>query len=161
MPFRIGSGFDVHSLIIDENRPLIIGGVTIAGPLALKGHSDADVVLHAIADALLGAIAFGDIGMAFPDTDSQFKNMDSKIIVQFALEKVIEKGFQISNIDVTIIGERPKISPHRGAIQQSIASLLKLASDQVGIKATTTEKMGFLGRAEGLACQAVVLIQQK
>ncbi|MEQ9366478.1 MAG: 2-C-methyl-D-erythritol 2,4-cyclodiphosphate synthase [Leptospirales bacterium] len=157
-PFRVGNGLDFHRLIDDAARPLMIGGVEIPGGLALKGHSDADVLLHALADAMLGALGLGDIGEFFPDTDSRYKNLDSREIIDFVLKEVKRKNYRVGNVDVTLIGERPKITPHKAAIRGSLAAMLGIAIDQVGCKATTTEKMGALGRSEGLGCLAGVLL---
>ncbi len=161
MDFRVGTGLDFHRLIEDAARPLLLGGFEIPGELALEGHSDADIVLHAVADAILGGLAEGDIGMLFPDTDVSLKNMDSARIIREALRRMRAKGFRLSNIDVTLIGEKPRINAHRGSIQKSLAALLELALDRIGIKATTTEKMGALGRAEGLACFASVSLVRR
>lgn len=155
---RIGQGLDFHIFIEDERRPLMIGGVEIPGSLALKGHSDADVLLHALADAILGACGQGDIGQAFPDNDQSYKDLDSNVILSYATRKAEEKGLKIGNIDVTLIGEKPKFAPYRETIVDNLARLLKVNLDCIGLKATTTEKMGALGRAEGLGCSAIVLL---
>lgn len=154
MDFRVGTGIDFHRLIVDKGRPLLLAGFEIPGDLALEGHSDADIVLHAVADAILGALAEGDIGMLFPDTDASLKNMDSSLIIAEALRRMRAKGFRISNVDVTLIGEKPRIHAYRADVQKSLSDLLQLPPDRIGIKATTTEKMGALGRAEGLGCLA-------
>ncbi len=154
--FRSGIGFDVHRLV--EDRPCIIGGVHIDYEKGLLGHSDADVLLHAISDALLGAAGLGDIGTYFPDTDSQFKGADSLILLERVGEEVRAAGFKIVNIDSIVICERPKINPHREAMRENIARVLKLELNQVGIKATTSEKLGFTGRGEGIAAQAVASV---
>ncbi|TGL63541.1 2-C-methyl-D-erythritol 2,4-cyclodiphosphate synthase [Leptospira sarikeiensis] len=159
--YRIGQGLDFHRLETNEARPLILGGALIDSEFALVGHSDADIVIHALADAILGALGLGDIGHYFPDTDPSLKNMDSKRILEKTMELASEKGFGLVNIDCTLIGERPKIAPHRIKIQSSLSSLLKLPEDCVSIKATTTEKMGALGRTEGLGASCVVLLEKK
>lgn len=157
--FRIGNGIDFHKLETNLSRPLILGGHTIETDLALIGHSDADILLHAIADAILGALALGDIGLYFPDTDASNKNMDSREIVDKVLEFMKERGYTIENIDNTIIGEKPKISPHREKIRKSLESILKIEMDRISVKATTTEKMGALGRSEGLCVMTTVLLR--
>ncbi|MET3699959.1 2-C-methyl-D-erythritol 2,4-cyclodiphosphate synthase [Bacillus oleivorans] len=154
--FRIGQGFDVHAF--DENRPLIIGGIDIPYEKGLKGHSDADVLLHAISDALLGAVGEGDIGKHFPDTDPAFKNADSAKLLQNVWEIVKEKGYTLANLDCTIIAQKPKMAPHIPAMKERIAELLEAKTDQINVKATTTEKLGFTGREEGIAAQAAVLL---
>ncbi|TDL97910.1 2-C-methyl-D-erythritol 2,4-cyclodiphosphate synthase [Macrococcus brunensis] len=156
--FRIGFGYDVHQLV--EGRRLVIGGLEIPHTKGLLGHSDADVLLHAITDAMLGAAALGDIGKLFPDTDMAFKDADSKILLTESYRAVKEKGYTIGNIDATIVAEKPKFRPHIDAMRQVIAELLETDIDQVNIKATTNEKMGYLGREEGIAAQAVVLLNQ-
>ncbi|TGK07623.1 2-C-methyl-D-erythritol 2,4-cyclodiphosphate synthase [Leptospira semungkisensis] len=159
--YRIGQGLDFHRLEINQERPLILGGALLDSEYALVGHSDADIVIHALADAILGAMGLGDIGQHFPDTDPSLKNMDSSIILKKTLDLSKEKGFQLVNIDCTLMGERPKIAPHRTKIQSSLSSLLNLPEDCVSIKATTTEKMGALGRTEGLGASCVVLMEKK
>ncbi|MBW7858244.1 MAG: 2-C-methyl-D-erythritol 2,4-cyclodiphosphate synthase [Leptonema sp. (in: Bacteria)] len=158
MDFRIGNGIDFHRLIIDSNRPLILGGAIIDSEFALEGHSDGDIILHAAADAILGAVAGPDIGELFPDTDMKWKGLDSAQIIKSALFYIEERQFQISNVDITIIGERPKIKPHKTAIRQSISNHLKIDLSRIGLKATTTEKMGFVGREEGIGCFATALL---
>ncbi|MBI40885.1 MAG: 2-C-methyl-D-erythritol 2,4-cyclodiphosphate synthase [Leptospiraceae bacterium] len=158
MDLRIGQGIDFHRLIEDSDRPLLLGGVEIPGPLALKGHSDADVVLHAITDAILGALALGDLGEFFPDTDPAFNNADSSLLLQTALREMQNRNYRVQNVDLTVMGERPKLAPYRAEIKKKVASLLAIAEESTGIKATTTEKMGFLGRSEGLGCMAVILL---
>ena len=138
----------------------MLGGVEIPGNLALKGHSDADVILHAITDAILGALALGDLGEFFPDTDPAFKNADSARLLDTVLQEMQQRGYRVQNVDVTLIGERPKVSPFRPQIKKKVASLLAIREESTGIKATTTEKMGFLGRSEGLGCLAVILLVQ-
>lgn len=157
--FRIGQGFDVHQLT--EGRPLIIGGVTIPHEKGLLGHSDADVLLHTVADACLGAIGEGDIGRHFPDTDEAFKDADSAKLLEHVWQLVKEKGYELGNIDCTIIAQKPKMAPYIGAMQERIAQLLEAHTDQVNVKATTTEKLGFPGRGEGIASQAAVLLVKK
>ena len=156
--FRIGQGFDVHQLT--EGRPLIIGGVTIPYEKGLLGHSDADVLLHTIADAALGAIGEGDIGKHFPDTDPLFKDADSAKLLEHVWGIVKDKGYRLVNIDCTIIAQEPKMAPYIEPIKERIATLLEGAVDQVNVKATTTEKLGFTGRGEGIAAQAVILLQK-
>ncbi|TFB14752.1 2-C-methyl-D-erythritol 2,4-cyclodiphosphate synthase [Filobacillus milosensis] len=156
---RIGQGFDVHQLV--EGRPCIIGGVEIPYDKGLLGHSDADVLLHTIADAALGAIGEGDIGKHFPDTDSAFKDFDSKQLLQEVWEMVESKGFELGNVDCTVIAQAPKMAPYIDDIRQQVAKLLKADLSQVNVKATTTEKLGFTGRKEGIASQATILIQRK
>jgi 2-C-methyl-D-erythritol 2,4-cyclodiphosphate synthase len=156
---RIGQGFDVHAFA--QGRKLIIGGVEIAHPLGLEGHSDADVLLHAICDALLGAAALGDIGMHFPDRDPQFKNIDSRFLLRSVFEKTRALGFAIVNIDATIIAQAPRMAPHIPAMIALIASDLNVALGVVNVKATTTEKLGFTGRGEGIAAQAVCLLEKQ
>ncbi|MED4018057.1 2-C-methyl-D-erythritol 2,4-cyclodiphosphate synthase [Sutcliffiella cohnii] len=157
--FRIGQGFDVHQF--SEGRPLIIGGITIPYERGLLGHSDADVLLHTVADACLGAIGEGDIGKHFPDTDPNFKDADSAELLQQVWEMVEERGYTLGNIDCTIIAQKPKMAPHIASIRARIAQLLNSTVDRVNVKATTTEKLGFTGREEGIASQAAVLIVKK
>lgn len=156
--FRIGQGFDVHQLT--EGRPLIIGGVAIPYEKGLLGHSDADVLLHAVADACLGAIGAGDIGGHFPDTDPAFKNADSSKLLQHVWKLVKEKGYELVNADCTIIAQKPKMAPYIGEMKAKIAELLEGSAEQINVKATTTEKLGFTGRGEGIASQAVVLLKK-
>ncbi len=156
MDLRIGQGIDFHKF--EYGRKMIIGGVEFNSPFGLKGHSDADVLLHAITDAILGAIGENDIGYHFPDTDNRFKNENSKVFLEKALTLVKEKGFKISNLDATILCEKPKINPLRDRIRENIASILQIEKERVNIKATTTEKMGFIGRTEGIGAIAVVLL---
>ncbi|GAE26008.1 2-C-methyl-D-erythritol 2,4-cyclodiphosphate synthase [Halalkalibacter wakoensis JCM 9140] len=153
---RIGQGFDVHQLV--EGRPLILGGITIPYEKGLLGHSDADVLLHTIADAALGAIGEGDIGKHFPDTDEAFKDADSAKLLTHVWELVKSKGFKLGNIDCTIIAQKPKMAPHIETMRARIAELLEAEVGQVNVKATTTEKLGFTGRGEGIASQAVILL---
>jgi 2-C-methyl-D-erythritol 2,4-cyclodiphosphate synthase len=154
--FRIGQGFDVHQLV--EGRKCIIGGVEIPYEKGLLGHSDADVLLHAITDAILGALGEGDIGRHFPDTDQAYKGADSSLLLKEVWKLANEKGYQLGNVDGTIIAQKPKVAPYIGAMREKIASLLETELDRVNIKATTTEKLGFTGRGEGIASQAVVLL---
>lgn len=152
--YRVGLGYDVH--VFDENRPLIIGGMNIPHTHGLKGHSDADVLLHAITDAMLGACALGDIGKLFPDTDAKFKDADSKMLLTEAYKEVQFEGYIINNVDATIVAERPKFRPHIDEMRQIIANLFDINVRQVNVKATTSEKLGFVGREEGIAAQAIV-----
>ena len=156
LPFRIGQGYDCHALV--SGRPLIIGGVTIPHATGLMGHSDADVLLHAITDALLGAAALGDIGRHFPDTDPRYKGADSRVLLRDAAKLVTGKGYEVGNLDATIIAQAPKMAPHIPQMVANIAADLGVGIDQVNIKAKTNEKLGYLGREEGIAAEAVVLI---
>lgn len=155
-PFRIGEGFDVHALV--PGRKLIIGGVEIAHDKGLLGHSDADVLLHTITDALLGAAGLGDIGELFPDSDARFKGADSAQLLEVAYARVQTAGYALVNIDCTVIAERPKLGAHKTAIRENIARILKADVTQVNVKAKTTEKLGFTGREEGIAAKAVALL---
>lgn len=155
---RIGQGFDVHPLT--ENRRLLIGGVEIPFSKGLLGHSDADVLLHAITDALLGAAGLGDIGHLFPDTDPAFKNADSINLLQEANKKVLTTGFTIGNIDCTILAEQPKMKPHLETMKENIARACQIETSQINLKATTMEKMGFIGREEGMGAIAVALLEK-
>ncbi|MGS2780188.1 2-C-methyl-D-erythritol 2,4-cyclodiphosphate synthase [Robertmurraya sp. GLU-23] len=157
--FRIGQGFDVHQLT--EGRPLILGGITIPYEKGLLGHSDADVLLHTVTDAVLGAIGEGDIGRHFPDTDPEFKDADSAKLLEHVWSLVENRGYELVNADCTIIAQRPKMAPYIEQMKNRIAELLKATPDQVNVKATTTEKLGFTGRGEGIASQAVVLLKKK
>ncbi|MGG4166970.1 2-C-methyl-D-erythritol 2,4-cyclodiphosphate synthase [Rossellomorea vietnamensis] len=157
--FRIGQGFDVHQLV--EERPLIMGGITIPYEKGLLGHSDADVLLHAVADACLGAIAAGDIGKHFPDTDPEFKDADSAKLLQHVWDLVKKEGYELGNIDCTIIAQKPKMAPYIDEMRQSIATLLEADITEVNVKATTSEKLGFTGRGEGIAAQTTILIKKK
>ncbi|WP_040203202.1 2-C-methyl-D-erythritol 2,4-cyclodiphosphate synthase [Neobacillus jeddahensis] len=157
--FRIGQGFDVHQLT--EGRPLIIGGITIPYEKGLLGHSDADVLLHTVADACLGAIGEGDIGRHFPDTDPSFKDADSAKLMKHVWQLVKDKGYELVNVDCTIIAQKPKMAPYIEQMRSRIAELLEATSDQVNVKATTTEKLGFTGRGEGIASQVVVLLKKR
>ena len=153
---RIGQGFDVHQLV--EGRKLIIGGVVIPYEKGLLGHSDADVLLHAISDALLGAAALGDIGKHFADTDAKFKNIDSRILLREVALLLKNAGFRVGNVDATIIAQTPKMAPHIRTMVENIAADLGVAISAVNVKATTTEKLGFAGRGEGIAAEAVALL---
>ncbi|MDH5263540.1 MAG: 2-C-methyl-D-erythritol 2,4-cyclodiphosphate synthase [Betaproteobacteria bacterium] len=153
---RIGQGFDVHQLV--PGRRLVIGGVEIAHDKGLLGHSDADVLLHAVCDALLGAAALGDIGRHFPDSDPRYKGIDSRELLRRVAGLVREDGFVPENVDATIIAEEPRMAPHVPAMVANIAADLGIAEDRVNVKATTTERLGFTGRGEGIAAQAVVLL---
>ena len=153
---RIGNGYDVHRLV--ENRKLIIGGVEIPHEKGLDGHSDADVLLHAVMDALLGAAALGDIGLHFPDTDEAFKGADSRALLRKVADLVREKGYFVGNIDATVIAQRPKLRPYIQQMVKNIAEDLEILEDQVNVKATTEERLGFSGREEGIAATAVCLL---
>jgi len=155
-PFRIGQGYDCHALVPD--RKLIIGGVTIPHQTGLLGHSDADVLLHAITDALFGAAGLGDIGRHFPDTDARFKGADSRVLLRAAAERLTAAGYAIGNIDATIIAQAPKMAPHIGQMVQHLAADLGITAEQVNIKAKTNEKLGYLGREEGIAAEAIALL---
>jgi 2-C-methyl-D-erythritol 2,4-cyclodiphosphate synthase len=156
--FRIGQGFDVHQLT--EGRPLIIGGITIPYEKGLLGHSDADVLLHTISDACLGAIGEGDIGKHFPDTDPNFKDADSAKLMEHVWQLVKDRGYELVNADCTIIAQQPKMAPYIQSMKERIAELLNASPEQINVKATTTEKLGFTGRGEGIASQAVVLLKK-
>ena len=155
---RIGHGYDVHRLV--EDRDLILGGVKIDYELGLLGHSDADVLLHAVSDALLGAAGLGDIGRHFPDTDPKYKGADSLLLLKEVVRKVLEKGYRISNIDVTMIAQRPKLKDHIPQMVQNIASAAGIDADRVNVKATTEERLGFTGTGEGMSCHAVCLLEE-
>jgi 2-C-methyl-D-erythritol 2,4-cyclodiphosphate synthase len=159
IPFRVGQGYDVHALT--PGRKLILGGVDIPHPQGLLGHSDADVLLHAITDAILGAAALGDIGRMFPDSDAQWEGADSRRLLRGAVAAVHAAGWQVGNIDATIIAQAPRIAPHVEAMCANIAADLGIAVDAVNIKGKTTERLGFTGRGEGIAAQAVVLLARK
>ncbi len=158
-PFKIGFGFDVHQLV--EGRELWLGGIKIEHSKGALGHSDADVLLHAICDALLGAAALGDIGKHFPDTDTQFKNIDSKILLKQVFELLKNKGYNVGNIDCNLVLEKPKIAKYIPEMTSCIASILGIEKDCVSIKATTNEKMGYVGREEGVNASAVALIYKQ
>ena len=155
---RIGHGYDVHKLVPD--RDLILGGVKIAYELGLLGHSDADVLLHAVSDALLGAAGLGDIGRHFPDTDPQYKGADSLVLLQNVAEKVRSAGYRVSNIDVTMIAQKPKLKDHIPQMVENIAGAVGIAHDRVNVKATTEEKLGFTGEGLGMSCHAVCLLEE-
>lgn len=159
MKIRVGFGYDVHRLA--DNRDLWLGGIKIEHSQGLLGHSDADVLIHAICDAILGAANLRDIGFHFPDTAGEYKDIDSKILLKKTLEVIAEKGYSIGNIDATICAERPKINPHIPQMQKVMAEILEISVDDISIKATTSEKMGFVGREEGFAAYAVALIEKK
>jgi 2-C-methyl-D-erythritol 2,4-cyclodiphosphate synthase len=156
---RIGFGFDVHQL--QEGREFWLGGIKIPAPKGILGHSDADVLLHAICDAILGSLALGDIGKHFPDTDQSFKGIDSKLLLQKVMELITGKGYKIGNIDTTVVCQQPKIMPYAAAMQTCIAQICNITSDDISIKATTNETMGFIGREEGIVAYAVVLLLKK
>ena len=156
---RIGHGYDVHRLV--PGRALILGGVKIPYELGLDGHSDADVLLHAVMDALLGAAALGDIGRHFPDTDPAYKGIDSRKLLREVAEKIDAAGYRVENLDVTVIAQRPKLKDHIPAMEENIASDLHIGIDQVNVKATTEEKLGFTGDGSGMACHAVCLLERK
>ena len=154
--FRIGFGYDVHAFA--ENRKLILGGIEIPYEKGLLGHSDADVLLHAICDALLGALALGDIGKHFPDTDPNYKGADSTVLLKEVYAMILEKGYVLSNCDSTLVLEKPKLREYTDLMRENIADLLNCSVDQISVKATTSEKMGFVGRGEGVAAYATVLV---
>ncbi|WP_204139203.1 2-C-methyl-D-erythritol 2,4-cyclodiphosphate synthase [Halomicronema sp. CCY15110] len=158
MKIRIGNGYDIHRLV--EGRPLILGGVKIPHAMGLLGHSDADVLTHAITDALLGALSLGDIGTYFPPSDPQWAGADSLKLLDQVYQMVRDRGWAIVNIDSVVIAERPKLKPHIADMRRTLAEALSLAPDQVGVKATTNEKLGPTGREEGIAAHAVVLISE-
>jgi 2-C-methyl-D-erythritol 4-phosphate cytidylyltransferase/2-C-methyl-D-erythritol 2,4-cyclodiphosphate synthase len=153
---RVGQGFDVHRF--RPGRRLVLCGVTLAGETGLDGHSDADVCLHAVTDAILGALARGDIGEIFPDTDPKWRDADSSAFVARAMEMAAEEGYGLVNCDLTIVGERPRIAAHRADLRESLAGILGVARSAISVKATSTEGLGFVGRTEGLAALAVVLL---
>ena len=155
---RVGQGFDAHRLV--EGRRLVLGGEAFEYPLGLEGHSDADVVCHAVIDALLGAAGLGDIGMHFPDTDPAYRDASSISMLETVVEGVTALEYIIANVDVTILAQRPRIGPRRAAIVENLALAMRIEPDQVNVKATTTEGMGFVGRGEGIAASAVVLLER-
>jgi 2-C-methyl-D-erythritol 2,4-cyclodiphosphate synthase len=158
MTVRVGFGYDVHAFV--SGRPLVLGGVTIPHDLGLAGHSDADAVIHAVVDALLGAGALGDIGTHFPSHDLRWKDQPSTLFLDYTHDLLGQHSWQISNIDVTIVAERPKMAPHIQQMRTHLAEHLHLEREQVSVKATTTDKLGFTGRDEGIACYAVALIER-
>lgn len=155
---RVGMGYDVHQLV--EDRKLIVGGVEIPFEKGLLGHSDADVLVHAIMDGLLGAVALPDIGTLFPDNDMEYKDIDSTVLLARVMEKLWEKGYRVVNVDAVIMAQRPKMMPHIPAMREKLAKVMGVEEDCVGIKATTTEWLGFVGREEGMAAQAVCLVEK-
>jgi len=158
MKIRVGFGFDVHQLV--EGRDLWLGGVKLQHTKGLLGHSDADVLIHAICDALLGAASMRDIGYHFPDNAPEYKNIDSKLLLKRVVELISTKGYRVGNIDATVCAEQPKLNPHIPVMQQVLAALMGVEVDDVSIKATTTEKLGFTGREEGISAYATVLIEK-
>jgi 2-C-methyl-D-erythritol 2,4-cyclodiphosphate synthase len=160
MQLRIGNGYDIHRLV--SGRPLILGGVSLDHPegLGLDGHSDADVLVHALMDALLGALGLGDIGRHFPPEDERWRGADSLVLLARVMELVRERGWEVVNVDAVVVAERPKLRPHIEAMRASIAGPLGVAMDRVGVKATTNERLGPTGREEGIACHAVALLQR-
>ena len=158
MKIRVGQGFDVHQLVPD--RPLILGGVEIPHTLGLAGHSDADVLIHALCDALLGAAGLGDIGNHFPETDSSYANIDSRILLRDVMQKLVGHGWAVGNADLTIVAQAPRLTAHIPAMRERLAEDMQTEVGQINIKATTTEKLGFCGREEGISALACVLIQE-
>lgn len=154
---RIGQGFDAHGLV--EGRPLVLGGVTIPYPRGLAGHSDADVLMHAVTSACLGAAALGDLGRHFPASDARYKGCDSRVLLRAAVQMLKERGFRVVNMDATIVAEAPRLAPHVGQMMAHLAADLEVALDAVNVKATTTEGMGYTGRSEGMSAHAIVLIE--
>ena len=155
--WRIGTGFDVHALV--EGRPLILGGLEISHEKGLQGHSDADVLLHAVMDALLGALALGDIGQHFPDSDERYRGADSRQLLRHVHEMVRELGFVVGNLDCTVQAQRPKLRPYIEAMRKNLSEDLQISVGQISVKATTTERLGFVGREEGIAAEVIVLLQ--
>jgi 2-C-methyl-D-erythritol 2,4-cyclodiphosphate synthase len=160
MQLRIGNGYDIHRLV--PGRPLILGGLSLDHPegLGLDGHSDADVLVHALMDALLGALSLGDIGQYFPPDDPRWKGADSLVLLEQVMGLIRERGWQVVNVDTVVVAERPKLRPHIAAMRAAIAARMGLDPEQVGVKATTNEKLGPTGREEGIACHAVALLQR-
>lgn len=156
---KIGFGYDVHELV--ENRKLILGGVDIPHELGLLGHSDADVLVHAIMDSILGALALGDIGKLFPDTDMQYKDISSLILLERVYNAMIEKGYVIGNVDATIAAQRPRLAPYIDEMRREISKVLQTSIENINVKATTTEKLGFVGREQGMSSYSVCLLQEK
>lgn len=159
MHWRVGTGYDVHALVV--GRPLILGGVTIPHTHGLAGHSDADVLTHAITDAILGSLALGDLGTHFPSTDPKFANANSLDLLAAAVAMLAEHGWKIANVDATVIAQAPQLAPHREAMQTKLASACGIEKNQVSVKATTTEGLGFIGNNEGIAATSVVLVTQQ
>lgn len=153
---RIGHGYDVHRLV--PERPLVLGGVTIPYEYGLLGHSDADVLLHAVSDAILGALGLGDIGRYFPDTDPSYKGVNSMLLLEHVVGLAESRGFRVGNLDTTIVAQRPKLAPHVAQMITNLARVCKVPSGSINVKATTTEKLGFTGRGEGISAHAVVLM---
>ena len=158
MKIRVGFGFDVHRLV--EDRELWLGGIRIEHSLGLLGHSDADVLIHALCDALLGAANMRDIGFHFPDTAEEYKNVDSKFLLWETMSLIRDKGYQVGNADITVCAEHPKLNPHIPAMRRCLAEVMEIDEEGISIKATTTEKLGFTGREEGISAYAVVLLQK-
>ncbi len=156
---RIGHGYDVHKLV--EGRDLILGGVKIPHTLGLLGHSDADVLLHAISDSLLGALALGDIGKHFPDTDPRYKGADSLELLRHVVKLIHENGYTVGNLDAVILAQKPKLAPHIPQMRENIAKVCEISADRVSVKATTEERLGFTGREEGISAHCVVLLQKR
>lgn len=156
LPYRIGQGYDCHALV--SGRRLVVGGVTIPHRLGLMGHSDADVLLHAVTDALLGAAGLGDIGAHFPDTDPKYHNADSRVLLRAAVDLVRSAGYVVGNMDATVIAQQPKMAPHIPAMRSNLAADLAVPAERISIKAKTNERLGYLGREEGMAAHAVVLL---
>ena len=156
---RIGHGYDVHRLV--EGRKLIVGGVDIPYELGLDGHSDADVLLHAVMDALLGAAAMGDIGGLFPDNDPKYKGIDSMLLLEEVVNRITAKGYRLGNLDVTMIAQRPKMKPHIPQMIENLARALRVEPSRINVKATTEERLGFTGREEGMSCHAVCLLEER
>ncbi len=159
MNIRVGFGYDVHQLV--EGRKLFLGGVNIEHTMGLLGHSDADVLIHAICDALLGAANLRDIGYHFPDSDERYHNIDSKVLLRETVALLYDKGYQVGNVDATVCAEQPKLNPHIPEMQATLAGVMSIDADCVSIKATTTEKLGFTGRKEGISAYATVLIEKR
>ena len=155
---RIGHGYDAHRFIV--GRALILGGVNVPHTHGLEAHSDGDVLMHALCDALLGAAALGDIGKHFPDSSAEFKNIDSRVLLRRVVAALLEKNFRIGNVDVTVVAQQPKLAPYVAAMRACLAEDLGIALDRVNVKATTTEGMGFTGRLEGIGCHVVALIEE-
>lgn len=156
--YRIGHGYDTHSFEI--GRPLILGGVNIPYDKGMRAHSDGDVIIHALCDALLGAAGLGDIGQHFPDTDARFSNADSRIFLREVVQKISERQYEINNVDVTVLAQAPKLAQYLPAMKSKLAEDMLITDEQINLKATTTEKMGFVGREEGIACYATALISR-